>query len=270
MIVRTLSMLAGVTAFCALSHASPVSASFTSGSVTGAGFPEPLAQQSPVSTTTKRSGGGSTGGGFGGTAAASVDIVTSDTETRVAISGTANHISDLGYTAAYTQQEVVLSLTEAANYSIANLSRTLVSGNSTSFVPVTFQAITGAITTTGSNTGKLAPGTYRVKFGAAAGRDNVFSFSVVSEWYNQFTPTGCANTVLDWKLTLTKPCTGDLNGDGVVDDADFSLFAAAYNILGCGLPGMPAGCPADFNHDSVVDDADFVLFVPAYNALICP
>jgi len=245
-----------------------VPATLTSGTVAGAGFPEPLVQQGAVSTTTKRSGGGSTGGGFGGTATASMQVTISPSDTLVALSGTATHTSDFGYTAAYTQQEVVLTLPQAANYSIANLSRTVVNSTNTPFTPVTFQTITG--TKTGTTSGKLSAGTYRLKFGVAAGRDNVFSFSEVSEWYNQFTPTGCANTVVDWKLTLKKPCTGDLNGDGFVDDADFSIFVGAYNILGCSLPGMPAGCPADLNSDSVVDDADFVLFVPAYNALICP
>jgi len=262
-------VVAGSVGSCAALGA-PVSVSFTSGAVTAAGFPEPLSQQSPVSTTNRRSGGGSTGGGFGGTALASVDITNSDTNTLIGITGTANHISEFGYTAAHTQQQVVFSLTEKANYSIANLSRTLVNGNTTTFTPVTFQAITGAIVTTSPVTGKLFPGTYRLKFGAAAGRANVFSFSVVSEWYNQFTATGCANTVIDWKLTLKAPCIGDLNNDGFVDDTDFTRFANAYNILGCAQPEMPAGCPADFNDDGVVDDADFVLFVPAYNTLLCP
>ncbi len=66
------------------------------------------------------------------------------------------------------------------------------------------------------------------------------------------------------------PCTGDLNHDGQVDDADFSIFVVAYNILDCADPSMPAGCPADLNGDAVVDDADFVFFVAAYNELICP
>jgi len=259
---------ASVGTFTALG--APVTASFTSGAVAAAGFPEPLTQQSPVSTTNRRSGGGSTGGGFGGTAFASVEITNSDTNTLIGLTGTAGHVSEFGYTAAHTQQQVVFTLAENAEYSIANLSRTVVSGTTTTFTPVTFQAITGAITTTGPSTGKLIAGTYRLKFGAAAGRANVFSFSVVSEWYNQFTATGCSATVLDWKLTLKKPCTGDLNNDGFVDDADFTLFVAAYNILGCAQPEMPSGCPADFNNDGVVDDADFVLFVPAYNSLICP
>ncbi|MBX3381090.1 MAG: hypothetical protein KF805_13430 [Phycisphaeraceae bacterium] len=65
-------------------------------------------------------------------------------------------------------------------------------------------------------------------------------------------------------------CPGDINSDGLVDDSDFILFVAAYNILDCADPSMPAGCPADFNHDSLVDDADFTIFVIAYNALLCP
>ncbi|MBX3390965.1 MAG: carbohydrate-binding protein [Phycisphaeraceae bacterium] len=65
-------------------------------------------------------------------------------------------------------------------------------------------------------------------------------------------------------------CSGDLNDDNLVDDADFVVFAAAYNLLDCADPEMPAGCPADLNTDSQVDDADFVMFVAAYNLLICP
>lgn len=66
------------------------------------------------------------------------------------------------------------------------------------------------------------------------------------------------------------PCPADLNGDGVVDDSDFVIFASAYNILDCADPAMPAGCPADLNGDVVVDDSDFVIFVSAYDTLICP
>lgn len=67
-----------------------------------------------------------------------------------------------------------------------------------------------------------------------------------------------------------RPCPGDLNGDGIVDDSDFALFAAAYNLLDCNDSQMPPGCPADLNHDGFVDDADFVLFANAYDALLCP
>ncbi|HEX8877968.1 MAG TPA: hypothetical protein VF777_14565 [Phycisphaerales bacterium] len=65
-------------------------------------------------------------------------------------------------------------------------------------------------------------------------------------------------------------CVGDLNNDGLVDDADFVIFAEAYNILDCFDPGMTAGCPADLNSDGFVDDADFVIFADAYNQLLCP
>jgi hypothetical protein len=64
-------------------------------------------------------------------------------------------------------------------------------------------------------------------------------------------------------------CAGDLNGDGLVDDADFVIFLAAYNLLDCADPNMPSGCPADLNSDDSVDDADFVEFVAAYNQLLC-
>ncbi|MBX3381858.1 MAG: hypothetical protein KF805_17320, partial [Phycisphaeraceae bacterium] len=65
------------------------------------------------------------------------------------------------------------------------------------------------------------------------------------------------------------PCPADLNGDGVVDDADFSLFAQAYNALAC-TSGTHEGCPADLTNDGVVVDDDFVVFVVAYNELLCP
>lgn len=67
-----------------------------------------------------------------------------------------------------------------------------------------------------------------------------------------------------------RACVGDLNNDGFVDDLDFLVFAAAYNILDCTDPSMPSGCPSDLNTDGFVDDLDFQLFVPAYNTLVCP
>jgi hypothetical protein len=66
------------------------------------------------------------------------------------------------------------------------------------------------------------------------------------------------------------PCTGDLTGEGLVDDVDFSLFAVAYNTLDCADPSMPPGCPSDLNADGIVDDSDFLIFVVAYNTLVCP
>lgn len=71
-------------------------------------------------------------------------------------------------------------------------------------------------------------------------------------------------------FTAVLPCPADLNGDTFVDDADFVIFADAYNILVCADPAMPAGCPADLNADAAVDDIDFVIFASAYNDLLCP
>ncbi len=64
-------------------------------------------------------------------------------------------------------------------------------------------------------------------------------------------------------------CPGDLNGDGLVDDADFSIFVVAYDVLDCAVAEMPLGCPSDLNRDGLVDDGDFSVFVGAYDALLC-
>lgn len=64
------------------------------------------------------------------------------------------------------------------------------------------------------------------------------------------------------------PCPADLNDDGLVEDADFSLFAVAYNILSCS-GGTQPGCPADLTNDGAVMDDDFSVFVLAYDALLC-
>ncbi|MBX3379548.1 MAG: proprotein convertase P-domain-containing protein [Phycisphaeraceae bacterium] len=57
-------------------------------------------------------------------------------------------------------------------------------------------------------------------------------------------------------------CPGDFDHNNVVDDADFALFALAYNLF-----ESEAG---DLNGDTRTDDADFVQFAQAYDALICP
>jgi hypothetical protein len=68
----------------------------------------------------------------------------------------------------------------------------------------------------------------------------------------------------------TKPCLGDLNADGLVDDADFSIFVLAYDFLLCPTNPDYKCCPADLNGDNVVDDLDFSIFVVNYDTLICP
>ncbi|MBS0190859.1 MAG: hypothetical protein U0573_03065 [Phycisphaerales bacterium] len=60
-------------------------------------------------------------------------------------------------------------------------------------------------------------------------------------------------------------CLADLNFDGLVDDADFSLFVADYDALLVASPQTGG----DFNGDGQCDDADFSIFVVAYDALLC-
>ncbi|MGH7244564.1 MAG: hypothetical protein ACREJD_14225 [Phycisphaerales bacterium] len=67
-----------------------------------------------------------------------------------------------------------------------------------------------------------------------------------------------------YEFVPTCPC--DLNADGVVDDADFVLFASAYDTLI--MPGPFHD--ADLTGDGLCDDADFVLFANSYDALLCP
>ncbi|MBY0113002.1 MAG: hypothetical protein K2Y21_09285 [Phycisphaerales bacterium] len=79
-------------------------------------------------------------------------------------------------------------------------------------------------------------------------------------------------------VRLAKLCPGDMDANGVVDDADFQYFVRAYNVLSCSDVTMPiaAGddrpnrCFGDMNRDRIVDDADFMLFAAGYDALLCP
>ncbi len=98
-----------------------------------------------------------------------------------------------------------------------------------------------------------------------------------------YTETGCPHTVgclftaegvesaawIGARLGRTN-CPPDLSSDRLVDDADFVLFARAYELLTCDAGTMPFNCPADQNGDGFVDDTDFAAFAQAYDALICP
>ena len=74
-----------------------------------------------------------------------------------------------------------------------------------------------------------------------------------------------------YSLLVSGSCaTSDFNGDDLVNDTDFFVFAQSYDLLACTDPAMPVGCPADINKDGVVDDSDFLFFVSAYDTLLCP
>ncbi|MFO0859735.1 MAG: hypothetical protein U0570_04200 [Phycisphaerales bacterium] len=88
--------------------------------------------------------------------------------------------------------------------------------------------------------------------------------------YSQSATVGFDDLRFDTPAPISGTCPADLNLDGFVDDSDFVIFLASYNILDCADPDMTTGCPSDFNADNLVDDADFVIFVAAYNELVCP
>lgn len=81
--------------------------------------------------------------------------------------------------------------------------------------------------------------------------------------------TTACGTVISHAAVL-QVCIGDLNGDGLVDDADFVGFVRDYAVLLAGDIAMEAGAPADFDCNGLVDDADFEMFVIAYDEMICP
>lgn len=69
---------------------------------------------------------------------------------------------------------------------------------------------------------------------------------------------------------LSVSCVGDLTGDSLVEDADFSAFVVGYNQLVCTETQSAFGCPGDLNADGFVNDDDFQVFVAAYDELLCP
>ncbi|MBY0113580.1 MAG: hypothetical protein K2Y21_12220 [Phycisphaerales bacterium] len=56
-------------------------------------------------------------------------------------------------------------------------------------------------------------------------------------------------------------CPADLNCNDIVDDADFEIFAAAYeDVISIG---------GDFDGDGLTVDADFEYFAASYSTLVC-
>lgn len=62
--------------------------------------------------------------------------------------------------------------------------------------------------------------------------------------------------------TASAGCTGDVNGDGAVDQADLAALLASYGA-GIGDPGYNAG--ADLDGDCSVDQADLAGLLAAYD-----
>ncbi len=112
------------------------------------------------------------------------------------------------------------------------------------------------------------PNTGVMDIGARIGNldEQVFEYDRLGMVFSSTAPNSGGPGGLRIAMRIRVDCIGDLNGDQVVDDTDFSIFAVAYNVLDCGDAAMAVGCPADFNLDGVVDDADFLVFAPAYDA----
>jgi hypothetical protein len=135
---------------------------------------------------------------------------------------------------------------------------------------VHFQAFDAAGVSLGEITGTHADASQS----SETGEDRFYGIELASgiSKIRIYQTAGCCGIEVDHLQYgfISDICIGDLNGDGLVEDADFVIFVAAYNILDCADPSMPAGCPADLNGDGFVDDADFVIFLAAYNELLCP
>ncbi len=105
--------------------------------------------------------------------------------------------------------------------------------------------------------------------GSGLGSFVIASPTVTTTYYARW-ETSCGVSSCASVLVTVRSCPADFNCDGLVEDADFVLFASAYNVFDCSDPSMPAGCPADINGDGFVEDADFVVFASAYDAFFCP
>lgn len=75
--------------------------------------------------------------------------------------------------------------------------------------------------------------------------DGTILASKTSAWTTTSTGNFCVES--------TDPCPGDMNGDLIVDIADFIIFNSSF--------GQPCdGCPADLDEDGDVDINDFIIF----------
>lgn len=102
------------------------------------------------------------------------------------------------------------------------------------------------------------------------GVESVFSFDL-SGFDPPLNIKGDGLVFTHWlKFSEPPDCVGDIDENGLVDDADFVMFLAQYNVLDCADENMPDFCTADFNFDGFVDDADFLEFIKGYNDLLCP
>lgn len=170
---------------------------------------------------------------------------------------------------ASSPSSVQLTFSEAVTVSAANFAVTRSNGDS---VPFSFSYSGTTQIATLSFEGKLSPSQYTVSIvtpPVSALTGQLVDGDVADPTSPASFPSGdgvagmSAAPATLLRLTVQPgSCPADLNGDAMVDDADFVLFAGAYNEL--------LTMAADFNGDGATDDSDFVLFADAYNTLMCP
>ncbi|MCB9838155.1 MAG: agmatine deiminase family protein [Phycisphaeraceae bacterium] len=71
--------------------------------------------------------------------------------------------------------------------------------------------------------------------------------------------TGFDDSDADFTINGAPACTGDLNGDGVVDTADLGILLSAFGAHG-------VGDPADLNNDMSVDTADLGILLGVFGS----
>ena len=75
------------------------------------------------------------------------------------------------------------------------------------------------------------------------------------------TVTDNASTTATNSFSMSVSLIGDFNGDGVVDNADYVLFVAAFGTSS-GDEGFDA--QMDLNGDGTINTADFLIFSDHY------
>ncbi len=188
--------------------AAAVPGSFTAGVLVGAGFPVPLNTAAAAMGVKKGSANGATGGGFAGNAAAAVELTDSLLDTKLSITGHAEHNNANGYTSVYTVEDIVFTLGHAADFSVANLTTGIpgdfrAGGGGVPFNPIVFEAITGSITGDILTNGQLSAGTYRIRFSVAALAPGSVPFLAIPNGYADFNANGLLSADVDWVMTLT-------------------------------------------------------------------
>lgn len=109
---------------------------------------------------------------------------------------------------------------------------------------------------------------YLSAMGIARGDGTLIDARGVSDDGRTITGISSNGSTRGFLVTLPNYCAGDLNFDGVVDDADFSEFVSTLYVY-CDPWWNEGLCRADLNFDGVNTDEDIGLFLVSYDRLLC-